>query len=224
MNFKKKLTWAGNNLKTSDLSADNFKKILDLDGSTPETAIRSGDTGQRIPCFDSCQLITTLMCNVCNISLPVLSNWLESVRLNIGCPMVRTDGRAAGGVRSRDYQISGMGRFTYPWCSAGALRAPELRWKKLLLRIGLEYKHDRRSIVLEHQYGRRDVIENALIFFIIIISYLRDANTYEVVLPFSWGKLLPQWSPALTSVLNITLNWWVLMLLFNYFKCNLDKY
>ena len=55
--------WACDHLKTSNLSADNFKKILDLDGSTPEPAIRSGDTGQRIPCFDSCQLITTLMCN-----------------------------------------------------------------------------------------------------------------------------------------------------------------
>ena len=43
------------------------------------------------------------------------------MRLNIGYPVVRTDGRAAGGVRSRDYQIFGMGRFTYPWCSAGAM-------------------------------------------------------------------------------------------------------
>ena len=46
-------------MKTSNLAADDF----DLDGSTPEPAIRSGDTGQQIPCFDSCQLITTLMCN-----------------------------------------------------------------------------------------------------------------------------------------------------------------
>ena len=50
-------------LETGNLSADNFGKILDLDGSTLEPAVRSGDTGQRIPCFDSCQLITTLMCN-----------------------------------------------------------------------------------------------------------------------------------------------------------------
>ena len=40
-------------------------KILDLNGSTPEPAIRSGDASQRIPCFGSCQLITTLMCNMC---------------------------------------------------------------------------------------------------------------------------------------------------------------
>ena len=39
------------------------EKIHDLDGSTPEPAIGSGDTGQQIPCFDSCQLLTTLMCN-----------------------------------------------------------------------------------------------------------------------------------------------------------------
>jgi len=28
-------------------------------------------------------------------------------------------------------KFSGMGRFTYPWCSAGALRAPELRYKRI---------------------------------------------------------------------------------------------
>ena len=64
--------WACDHLKTSNLSADNFKKILDLDGSTPEPAIRSGDTGQRIPCFDSCQLITILMCNQFSHGLPGL--------------------------------------------------------------------------------------------------------------------------------------------------------
>ena len=52
MNEKKNQTWACDHLKTSNLSADNFKKILDLDGSTPEPAIRSSDTGQRIPCFE----------------------------------------------------------------------------------------------------------------------------------------------------------------------------
>ena len=46
-------------------------KKLDLDGSTPEPAIQSSDTGQQIPCFDSCQLITSLMPNMC-ISFPVL--------------------------------------------------------------------------------------------------------------------------------------------------------
>ena len=32
-------------------------------------------------------------------------------------------------------KFSGMGRFTYPWCSAGALRAPELRYKLLRLNV-----------------------------------------------------------------------------------------
>ena len=87
-------------LETSKLSADNFKKILDLDRSTPEPAIRSGDIGQRILCFDSCQLTTTLMCNQLSAGLP---KKLESVRVNIGMPVVRTDGRSVG--RSCDYQI-----------------------------------------------------------------------------------------------------------------------
>ena len=73
-------------VKTSNLSVDNFKKVFDLDGSTPEPVIWSGDTGQRIPCFYSCQLITTLMGN----------QWApkvaRSVRVNIGMPVVQTDG------------------------------------------------------------------------------------------------------------------------------------
>ena len=68
-----------------------------------------------IPCFDSCQLIRTLMCNMSAMSsLPVLPNWLESVRLNIGFPVVRTDGQAVNGRVTTKF--SGMGRFTYPWC------------------------------------------------------------------------------------------------------------
>ena len=64
----KKWTLACVYLKRSNLSADNSKTILELDGSIPEPAIRSGDTGQRIPCFDSCQLISTFMCNMSAIS------------------------------------------------------------------------------------------------------------------------------------------------------------
>ena len=50
---EKKLNLNCDHLKTSNSSADNFKMILDLDGFTPEPTIRSGDTGQRIPCFVS---------------------------------------------------------------------------------------------------------------------------------------------------------------------------
>ena len=49
--------------ETGNLSANNFKRILDLDGWTLEPAVWSGDTGQQKPCFDSCQLITALMCD-----------------------------------------------------------------------------------------------------------------------------------------------------------------
>ena len=47
--------------------------------------------------------------------------------------MVRTDGRSVYGHVITKF--SGMGRFTYPWCSAGALRAPELRYKFRLLLV-----------------------------------------------------------------------------------------
>ena len=114
-------------MKTGNLSADNFKKILDLNGSPPEPAIRSGDTVQ--PCLDSCQLVTTLMCNMRAICLPELPNQLESVILNIGCPVVRKDERAV--YCHVITKFSGIGRFTCQWCSAGALRAPELRYKRL---------------------------------------------------------------------------------------------
>ena len=46
-------------------------------------------------------------------------------------PVVRTDGQRADGRAVYGHAItkfSGMGRFTYPWCSTGALRAPELRY------------------------------------------------------------------------------------------------
>ena len=48
----------------------------------------------------------------------------KKVRVHIGFPVVRTDGRSV--TRSVGHVItkfSGMGRFIYPWCSAGAPRA-----------------------------------------------------------------------------------------------------
>ena len=71
-----------------------LQKILDLDGSTPEPAIRSGDTGQRIPCVDSCQLMTTLICNqlspVGRSVGHVITNFLGWVDLfTHGAPLLR---------------------------------------------------------------------------------------------------------------------------------------
>ena len=46
------------------------------------------------------------------------------MRVNIGMPVVRTDGRSvARSVGHVITKFSGMGRFIYPWCSAGGLRA-----------------------------------------------------------------------------------------------------
>ena len=52
---------------------------------------------------------------------PGFPNYLESVRVNIGFPVVRTDGRSFGRCTVKWLQnVSGMGRFAYPWYSAGA--------------------------------------------------------------------------------------------------------
>ena len=85
-------------LKTIKLSADIFKKVLD--GLILEPAIRSGDTVQRIPCFDSCQLIVTRIC----IWVPKLARKCE-IKHWLPCG---ADGRSVFslfGVRPRDHQI-----------------------------------------------------------------------------------------------------------------------
>ena len=52
---------------------------------------------------------------------PGFPNYLESVRVNIGFPMVRTDGRSFSRCTVNWLQnFLGWVRFTYPWCSAGA--------------------------------------------------------------------------------------------------------
>ena len=56
---------------------------------------------------------------MCNQLCPGLPTQLESVRVNIGMPVLRTDGRGGHVIT----KFSGMGRFIYPCCSAGALRA-----------------------------------------------------------------------------------------------------
>ena len=50
MNPWKKINLSLGSFKTGNLSADKFKKILDLDGSTLEPAVRSGDTGMVSVC------------------------------------------------------------------------------------------------------------------------------------------------------------------------------
>ena len=78
------ITW-----KLVYLSADNFKKYLTTTRSTPEPAIRSSDTGQRVLCFDSCQLIKTLMSNMCALSVFLCSQTSKSMRLNVVRDLVK---------------------------------------------------------------------------------------------------------------------------------------
>ena len=58
------------------MSADTFKKTLELSGSIPEPAIRSGDTGQQKHYFDSCQLIKTWAYNI-RLQAPILARKCE---------------------------------------------------------------------------------------------------------------------------------------------------
>ena len=52
------------------------KKTLELSGSIPEPAIRSGDIGQQKQYFDSCQLIKTWMYNI-RLQAPKLARKCE---------------------------------------------------------------------------------------------------------------------------------------------------
>ena len=59
---------------TSPWSAVNIKKkTADLDKVQLEPAIWSRDTGQRIPCFDRCQLTITLMSNIKDVSCKLVT-------------------------------------------------------------------------------------------------------------------------------------------------------
>ena len=59
--------------------------------------------------------------------------------------LLRTDGWAGYGHMITKF--SGVGRFTYPWCSAGVLRAPELRYNFY------SYVHKHRECRLKQQYN-----------------------------------------------------------------------
>ena len=113
-------------LKTCNSSADNFKKYSISMGRHLSLRNGQGILVSGYPVFDCCQLITTLMCNMSVMSVcRAPKHWL--VCLCCG----RTDGRAVYG---HEYtKLSGMGRFTYPWCSAGAR---ELRYKRAVFDKG----------------------------------------------------------------------------------------
>ena len=58
------------------MSADSFKKTLELSGPIPEPAILSGDIGQQIHYFEGCQLIKTWMYNI-RLQAPKLARKYE---------------------------------------------------------------------------------------------------------------------------------------------------
>ena len=58
--------------------------------------------------------------------------------LNTGYPVVLTDGQAVYGHVITKF--SGIGRFTYPWCSSGALCAPELRYHEHLFQLNRQVR------------------------------------------------------------------------------------
>ena len=62
--ISKNWTWTCDHLKTINLSAGNLKKYSTSMGRYLSPLYGQVDTGQRIPCFDSCQLITTWICDI----------------------------------------------------------------------------------------------------------------------------------------------------------------
>ena len=82
------------NRKTSTWSAVNFKKHLTSVSCQLKPAIWSCDTGQRIPCFDRCQLIITWMSNTKEVhSKPRLHFSLSTCYLEYGRHVARLRSR-----------------------------------------------------------------------------------------------------------------------------------
>ena len=102
--------------------------------------------------------------------------------------MVRTDGRAVCGHVITKF--SGMGRFTYPGCSAGALHAPELHYYH-----DTDLKNENGSL---HLHGGLHVINlNARLYFVTLPRHLTEPC------PFLSGK--PEMSmDSSTSMRNDT--------------------
>ena len=107
---------------------DNFKK------TRPEPAIRPGDTGQRIPCFDSCQLITTLMYSFLLGSLGSQSSRkCESKHWYAYGADGQSGGRSVV-VRSRDSRVDSLPQFL-------AHGAPQSRFARQSSAISLGLVH-----------------------------------------------------------------------------------
>ena len=127
------------NWKTSTWSAFNFKKTLDIDELLTWNAIWSRDTGQRIPCFDSCQLIITWMSNTKEVhSKPRLHVSLSTCYLEYGRHVARLCRRRVytplSNTASHDNheKINSWVSFCFPYmgCLWGSAWRPFLKWIK----------------------------------------------------------------------------------------------
>ena len=70
----------------------------------PDPAVWSCDTGQRIPCFYSCQLTTTWMCNT-RLQAPTLARNCEILHWLPCDADGRSDGRTYGHVTTKISRI-----------------------------------------------------------------------------------------------------------------------
>ena len=100
-------------LKTKKWSAENFKKMCNLDELAPEPTKRSCDTGQLIPCFDSCQLLTIIWMSIIKLNTRYRPpHSLERLTFHIiGFPAVRTDGQTHSHMITKISQVDRLPNF-----------------------------------------------------------------------------------------------------------------
>ena len=85
--------------------------MRNLDELAPEPTERSCDTGQLIPCFDSCQL-TILWMSIIKLNTRYRPpHQLERLTFHIGFPVVRTDGRTHSHMITKISQVDRLPNF-----------------------------------------------------------------------------------------------------------------
>ena len=117
-------SWACDQTKSVNFSVENSvkKKTCNLNRWTADPAIRSCDTGQWIPCFDSCQLTTTWMCNI-RLHAPTLPRKCDIFKL-VALWCGRTDGR---GGRTYAHTVTWLPKL-FVWIDSQILLAAGLRY------------------------------------------------------------------------------------------------
>ena len=123
----------------------------------------------------------------CEISFLLGSQ--TTVRVKIGMPVVRTNGRSVGHPK-----FSGMGRFIYPWCSAGGLRARSSAIKVVLSFKWLPwYNHITLNQLVNNQLNRAAQIGEEINYGLSKTRTLRVSGTISTVTAYSTlGQLKPR--------------------------------